>query len=63
MPSPSIIQKRRTERGCTPLRRSGGSGKPIMLQAMSWAPTEEEAEAEALHQWASKVAETKHEFK
>jgi hypothetical protein len=46
------------------LRRSGGSGKPIMLQAaMSWAPPEEEAEAGALHQWASKVAETKHEFK
>ncbi|MGX1167041.1 alkanesulfonate monooxygenase SsuD/methylene tetrahydromethanopterin reductase-like flavin-dependent oxidoreductase (luciferase family) [Bradyrhizobium sp. USDA 372] len=35
-------------------RRGGGDGKPIILQmALSWAPTEEEAEAEALHQWAS----------
>ncbi|MCK1362367.1 TIGR03885 family FMN-dependent LLM class oxidoreductase [Bradyrhizobium sp. 199] len=34
--------------------RGGGAGKPIILQmALSWAPTEEEAEAEALHQWAS----------
>ncbi|MCK1421338.1 TIGR03885 family FMN-dependent LLM class oxidoreductase [Bradyrhizobium sp. 182] len=35
-------------------RRGGGDGKPIILQmALSWAPTEEEAAAEALHQWAS----------
>jgi coenzyme F420-dependent glucose-6-phosphate dehydrogenase len=33
-------------------RRGGGAGKPMFLQvALSWAPTEEEAEAEALHQW------------
>jgi probable non-F420 flavinoid oxidoreductase len=38
-------------------RRGGGSGKPIILQAaLSWAPTEEEAEVEALHQWASNAA-------
>ena len=35
-------------------RRGGGDGKPLFLQAaLSWAPTEEEAEAEALHQWAA----------
>lgn len=33
-------------------RRGGGEGKPIFLQvAVSWAATEAEAEAEALHQW------------
>jgi coenzyme F420-dependent glucose-6-phosphate dehydrogenase len=38
-------------------RRGGGAGKPIILQAgLSWAPSEEEAEAEALHQWASNAA-------
>jgi probable non-F420 flavinoid oxidoreductase len=38
-------------------RRGGGEGKPMFLQvALSWAPTEAEAEAEALHQWASNVA-------
>jgi coenzyme F420-dependent glucose-6-phosphate dehydrogenase len=35
-------------------RRGGGAGKPLLLQvALSWAPTEAEAEAEALHQWAA----------
>ena len=30
-------------------RRGGGAGKPIILQAaLSWAPSEEEAESEAL---------------
>jgi probable non-F420 flavinoid oxidoreductase len=38
-------------------RQGGGLGKRIILQAaLSWAPTEEEAEAEALHQWASNAA-------
>jgi probable non-F420 flavinoid oxidoreductase len=38
-------------------RRGGGAGKPIILQAaLSWAPSEQEAEAEALHQWASNAA-------
>lgn len=38
-------------------RRGGGHGKPVILQAaLSWAPSEEEAEAEALHQWAPNVA-------
>jgi probable non-F420 flavinoid oxidoreductase len=38
-------------------RRGGGGGKPIILQAaLSWAPSEEEAEAEALDQWAPNVA-------
>jgi probable non-F420 flavinoid oxidoreductase len=38
-------------------RSGGGAGKPIILQAaVSWAPTEEEAESEALHQWASNAA-------
>jgi probable non-F420 flavinoid oxidoreductase len=33
-------------------RRGGGKGKPMFLQvALSWAPSEDEAEAEALHQW------------
>jgi probable non-F420 flavinoid oxidoreductase len=35
-------------------RHGGGGGKPVILQvALSWAPSEEEAEAEALHQWAT----------
>ena len=35
-------------------RRGGGEGKPVHLQvALSWAPTEDEAEREALHQWGS----------
>jgi coenzyme F420-dependent glucose-6-phosphate dehydrogenase len=38
-------------------RRGGGAGKPIILQAaLSWAPIEQEAEAKALHQWASNAA-------
>jgi coenzyme F420-dependent glucose-6-phosphate dehydrogenase len=38
-------------------RRGGGEGKPMFLQvALSWAPSEEEAEAEALHQWAPNAA-------
>jgi coenzyme F420-dependent glucose-6-phosphate dehydrogenase len=38
-------------------RRGGGQGKPVILQAaLSWAPSEQEAEAEALQQWASNVA-------
>jgi len=37
--------------------RGGGAGKPVILQAaLSWAPTEEEAEAAALHQWAPNAA-------
>jgi len=35
-------------------RHGGGGGKPIILQvALSWATSDEEAEAEALHQWAA----------
>ena len=42
------------ERVIGAFRRGGGSGKPVFLQvALSWAPSEEEAEADALHQWAS----------
>lgn len=38
-------------------RRGGGHGKPVILQAaLSWAPSEQEAEAEALQQWAPNVA-------
>lgn len=38
-------------------RNGGGVGKPLFLQvALSWAPTEAEAESEALNQWASNVA-------
>ena len=38
-------------------RRGGGIGKPVILQAaLSWAPTEAEAEAEALHQWGPNAA-------
>jgi coenzyme F420-dependent glucose-6-phosphate dehydrogenase len=38
-------------------RRGGGAGKPVILQAaLSWAPSEEEAESEALHEWASNAA-------
>ena len=33
-------------------RRGGGGGKPLVLQvAMSWAPTEDEAEKQAIDQW------------
>ena len=33
-------------------RASGGEGKPVHIQhALSWAPTLEEAQAEAMHQW------------
>jgi probable non-F420 flavinoid oxidoreductase len=35
-------------------REGGGEGKPVHIQvALSWAPTQEEAEDEALHQWAA----------
>ncbi|HZY67369.1 MAG TPA: TIGR03885 family FMN-dependent LLM class oxidoreductase [Devosia sp.] len=35
-------------------REGGGEGKPIALQsALSWAPTDKEAEEEADHQWSS----------
>jgi coenzyme F420-dependent glucose-6-phosphate dehydrogenase len=42
--------------GLRPVRdafaRGGGAGRPLVVQvAHSWAPTEAEAEAEALHQW------------
>jgi len=38
-------------------QRGGGVGKPLFLQvALSWAPSEQEAEAEALHQWASNAS-------
>ncbi len=35
-------------------RANGGANKPIHVQtALAWAPTQAEAEAEAVHQWAS----------
>jgi probable non-F420 flavinoid oxidoreductase len=35
-------------------QRGGGDGKPVHVQmAVSWAPTQEEAEANAVDQWAS----------
>ena len=35
-------------------RDAGGQGKPVYLQhALSWAPTEEQAVSEALHQWGA----------
>jgi coenzyme F420-dependent glucose-6-phosphate dehydrogenase len=38
-------------------RGGGGAGKHIILQAaLCWAPSEQEAEAEALHQWASNAS-------
>jgi probable non-F420 flavinoid oxidoreductase len=38
-------------------RKGGGAGKPVFLQvAISWAPTEREAEEEALHQWSANAA-------
>jgi coenzyme F420-dependent glucose-6-phosphate dehydrogenase len=47
----------RLEKVIEAFRRGGGAGKPIILQAaLSWAPSEEEAEAEALQQWASNAA-------
>lgn len=34
-------------------RENGGEGKPVHIQhALSWAPSEDEALAQALHQWA-----------
>jgi probable non-F420 flavinoid oxidoreductase len=47
----------RLEKIIEAFRRGGGAGKPIILQAaLSWAPSDDEAEAEALHQWASNAA-------
>lgn len=38
-------------------REAGGSGKPVHIQhALSWAPAEHEALAQALHQWAPVIA-------
>lgn len=38
-------------------RSSGGEGKPVHIQhALSWAPTEEDALAQALNQWAPAAA-------
>jgi coenzyme F420-dependent glucose-6-phosphate dehydrogenase len=38
-------------------RRGGGEGKPMFLQvALSWAPTEDEAEAQAVQQWGANAA-------
>ncbi len=37
-------------------REGGGEGKPVVIQAaLSWAPTEAQAIAEAMHQWGSRV--------
>jgi hypothetical protein len=38
-------------------RSAGGEGKPVMIQdALSWAPSEDEAFEQAIGQWAGTVA-------
>jgi probable non-F420 flavinoid oxidoreductase len=45
-----------TQKVIDAFREGGGDGRPVVLQAaMSWAMTEEEAVAEAIHQWSSAV--------
>jgi coenzyme F420-dependent glucose-6-phosphate dehydrogenase len=44
------------QRVLTAFRENGGAGKPVHIQhALSWAPTLEEAQTEALHQWRHAV--------
>jgi coenzyme F420-dependent glucose-6-phosphate dehydrogenase len=46
--------RERVERVVDAFREGGGGGKPIVFQAaFNWAPNEEDAIAEALHQWSS----------
>jgi hypothetical protein len=56
LPSDGQRQAGRPAQGIDAFRRGGGEDKPLYLQVgLSWAPTEEQALAEAHEQWRSNV--------